>query len=123
MLSASNYRAIRATTLLILATVVALFYFSNNTIFWPLPCLFKMVTGWNCWGCGGQHAFREILHGHWAKAFELNALIFPVLFLFGYMLIMEVFATTPSYRIFHKRYIQITAIVLLFGYTFLRNII
>jgi hypothetical protein len=37
-----------------------------------LPCLFKLVFGVPCPGCGMTRAFLLIGHGHFAQAFYLN---------------------------------------------------
>jgi hypothetical protein len=37
-----------------------------------LPCLFKLVFGFPCAGCGMARAFLLIGHGHFLQAFQLN---------------------------------------------------
>lgn len=42
----------------------------------PFPrCLFKVVTGWDCPGCGSQRALHAALHGHFGQALRYNALL------------------------------------------------
>jgi hypothetical protein len=38
-------------------------------------CLFHRMTGLLCPGCGSLRAIHQLLHGHLAKAFQLNPLL------------------------------------------------
>lgn len=38
------------------------------------PCLFKMITGYSCFGCGAQRALHSLLHGDILEALTQNAL-------------------------------------------------
>ena len=42
-------------------------------------CPFRMVTGWDCPGCGGLRASWSLIHGDVRAAWAENALIFLVL--------------------------------------------
>lgn len=45
----------------------------------PAPkCTFKLLTGYDCPGCGAQRAIHAILNGNLAEAWQFN----PLLFLF-----------------------------------------
>jgi Protein of unknown function (DUF2752) len=60
-----------------LATVGAavLFFFNpSESSFYPV-CLFHSMTGLQCPGCGSLRAMHQLLHGHLAPAFRLNALL------------------------------------------------
>jgi hypothetical protein len=35
-------------------------------------CLFKLMTGYPCPGCGLTHAFCDISHGHFSAAWQAN---------------------------------------------------
>ena len=60
--------------LLLLAGSVYLYAFQpGKTGFFP-PCLFRMLTGLTCPGCGSTRAMHQLLHGHFAAAFMLNPL-------------------------------------------------
>ena len=39
-------------------------------------CTFKLLTGWDCPGCGSQRALHALLHGHIADAWGYNPFIF-----------------------------------------------
>lgn len=43
----------------------------------PAPqCLFHMLTGWDCPGCGSQRAVHALLHGDVSAAWRHNAALF-----------------------------------------------
>lgn len=46
-------------------------------------CIFKNITGNNCWGCGITRAFNELFYLNFKKAYEYNPriiIIAPLLF-------------------------------------------
>lgn len=42
--------------------------------FFPV-CPFRLLTGWNCPGCGGLRMIHDVLHGHLAAAAADNLLL------------------------------------------------
>jgi uncharacterized protein DUF2752 len=61
--------------LLSIAGAVYLFVFDpGRTGFFP-PCVFRLITGMQCPGCGSTRALHEITHGHLKAAFMLNPLL------------------------------------------------
>ncbi len=61
--------------LLSIAGAVYLFVFEpGRTGFFP-PCMFRLITGMQCPGCGTTRALHEITHGHLKAAFMLNPLL------------------------------------------------
>jgi uncharacterized protein DUF2752 len=61
--------------LLSIAGAVYLFVFEpGRTGFFP-PCMFRLLTGMQCPGCGTTRALHEITHGHLKAAFMLNPLL------------------------------------------------
>lgn len=65
------------------ALILMLVYglFDPMQTFFP-KCIFNMLTGWQCPGCGSQRAVHQLLHGNFLQAFYLNALLMPA-FLYG----------------------------------------
>ena len=60
---------------LLAAGAVYLFVFEpGRTGFFP-PCIFRLLTGLTCPGCGTTRALHEIAHGHFQAAFMLNPLL------------------------------------------------
>ena len=43
------------------------------------PCPFRMLTGWNCPGCGGLRMTHDVLHGDFAAAVVDNAFMLVAL--------------------------------------------
>jgi hypothetical protein len=59
------------------AGAVFLFFFnpaSPANQFFP-KCPFRLVTGWQCPGCGSTRAFHQLLHLDLLAAFKLNPLM------------------------------------------------
>ena len=60
---------------LLLAGAAYLFLFEPGKSGFFLPCIFRLLTGFNCPGCGSTRAMHQMLHGHFLAAFELNPLL------------------------------------------------
>lgn len=61
--------------LVCLLIVILYFLFDpSNSIYFP-KCPFKLLTSYDCPGCGSQRALHHLLHFEFAKAFALNALL------------------------------------------------
>ena len=41
----------------------------------PDVCIYRLVFGVRCPGCGMTHAFCSVLHGHFVQAFSFNPLV------------------------------------------------
>lgn len=60
---------------LLVAGAAYLFVFEpGRTGFFPV-CLFRLLTGLQCPGCGSTRAMHQVLHGHFEAAFMLNPLL------------------------------------------------
>jgi hypothetical protein len=80
---AANRRILAA--ILIGVGLIILYNFDPTHYFWIPKCPFKLITGLQCPGCGGQRAVFSMLHGHFAEALSYNYwLVFagPYAFLF-----------------------------------------
>lgn len=76
MTSELMYRRSTVITIwsLLLAGSIYLYAFEpGKTGFFPV-CLFRLLTGYTCPGCGSTRAMHQILHGHFLAAFMLNPL-------------------------------------------------
>lgn len=57
--------------------VVFLFYYNVNPESGLMPrCTFKLMTGYDCPGCGFQRALHALLHGRAAEAWGYNPFVF-----------------------------------------------
>jgi fatty acid desaturase len=115
----------RTVVLIALPVAVISFYYFNNPMgsSFSIPCLLHLATGWNCWGCGGQRAFHQLLHGNFQQALQLNALVYPVSALMTFALFSELTQRHPKYTFLRKKPIRISALSILIGFTILRNIL
>lgn len=52
-------------------------------------CTFRLLTGYDCPGCGSQRAFHALLHGKFARAWEFNPMVFFAVPAAVYYLIVE----------------------------------
>lgn len=50
-----------------------------------IPCIFRLITGWQCPGCGVTHLCVELLHLNFKAAYQAN----QFLFLTGPLLLAE----------------------------------
>lgn len=44
----------------------------------PTLCLFKLLFGWECWGCGTTRALSCAFHGQFGRAWQFNHLVVVV---------------------------------------------
>lgn len=68
-------RSARVTVILIgigIAGTAAIYLYFHNPHQYPLPCLFHIITGLYCPGCGAGRASYSILHGRFYDAFRYN---------------------------------------------------
>src|ERR1051325_7439110 len=84
------------------AGAVFLFFFnpsSPSNQFFP-QCPFRLVTGWQCPGCGSTRAFYQLLHLHPVAAFKLNPLIMLTLpfIVYGFLGFTRSAITGKPYR-------------------------
>ncbi len=58
--------------IVLLALMLAEHYFPAQMSRIKLPCMFNVITGYYCPGCGGTRAFKALLGGHFIKSFIYN---------------------------------------------------
>lgn len=56
-----------------------------------LPCLSKQVLGIDCPGCGIQRSVLFLIQGDFLAAFKMYPAIYPILGLFGFLLLDQFF--------------------------------
>jgi len=56
-----------------------------------LPCLSKQLLGMDCPGCGIQRSVFLLFEGEFLAAFKMYPAIYPILGLFGFLLLDQFF--------------------------------
>ncbi len=70
-------RVVILTTLfVVLGLLYALFV---STMHWAIPCVFRVITGLKCPGCGITHAVMNLLRLDWIDAYYENRMIYPII--------------------------------------------
>jgi len=57
-----------------------------------LPCFTKQLWGFDCPGCGLQRAIVFLIQGKFGAAFEMYPAIYPMLFLFAFLIMDKLFS-------------------------------
>ena len=57
------------------ATAILVLIFGDSWMMFIPGCIFKMVTGMPCMGCGGTRAINAMLHGHIIDSLKYHPLI------------------------------------------------
>lgn len=69
--------AATAAALLAVAAIFCWYYYNHDPLAGRSPrCLFRLLTGYDCPGCGSQRAFHALLHGDIASAWSYNPFVF-----------------------------------------------
>jgi len=108
-------------------TVLAILYFVNPVGCKYMPkCIFKLLTGLSCPGCGMQRALHAFLNGRFAEAISYNyylVLVWPYLLVF---FIQRLFLREPLKekvrRVIEGKPMVYTCILSTFAWIVIRNI-
>lgn len=112
--------------LIIIIGVVGLFVY--NPVDAPLApkCVFKMLTGLSCPGCGFQRAVHSLLHGRFYEAIHYNFfLVLTIPYLFALVSVVLFQRKRWAQRIYpwiYNRYLGYLYIFLLLVWWVVRNI-
>ncbi len=94
---------------------------------WAPKCVFRVLTGWSCPGCGLQRATHAFLHGHFAEAWAYNRfLIYSLPYLLCLMLTEWGARGRLQHRlrlIFESSYAVWLYILLFFAWGITRNVL
>ena len=123
----SKRRAVSFWGFLVLLIVVAIFYFSINpaTNKYMPRCLFLVITGYKCPGCGCQRAVHALLHGNFLDALRFNAFFvvaLPVIAIYLFNDYTHLIPNKMSEVITHHYTIAALAIVVMLWWV-LRNVL
>lgn len=118
-----KYRLLRNIVILCAAGVVYYLFFSLTGR--GIPCLFRVLTGYLCPGCGMTHAAAALIHGDFAGAYRENALVFtviPVLLLYLlYRAVLYVRYGNVKFKTWEV-ILQAVLICICIGYAIWRNV-
>jgi hypothetical protein len=78
-----------------------------------LPCFTKKLWGFDCPGCGIQRAIIFLLKGEFSAAFEMYPAIYPMIFLFGFLIISKYYTIKQANRITNVLMISTVAFILI----------
>jgi hypothetical protein len=56
-----------------------------------LPCPFKVITGFDCPGCGFQRSLLALLQGQWLESYHLYPPTVPLLIVLAYASLKGIF--------------------------------
>lgn len=65
-------------------------------------CLFKLITGHECWGCGITRAFNALFELQFKNAFEFNPRIIIVAPLMGWVWLQTLIKAITSQKTLHS---------------------
>lgn len=100
-ISQHRYSTIKAKALLailIVGMALALAFGNPYSLSWPLKCPLYWMTGLQCPLCGMQRATHELLHLHFAEAWELNAGFIVISPYFGVLLLGTLFPSIQKWK-------------------------
>ena len=66
----------------------------------PEMCLFTLLSGYHCWGCGMTRGCMHLIHLEFGKAWDYNKVCYVVLPIMCYLLIVEFVKTISQIRNF-----------------------
>jgi len=83
------------TTLAVAAAAIAFacfcWYYTTHDpdLGFSFKCTFRLLTGYDCPGCGSQRAFHALLNGDFASAWTFNPMVFFAVPAAVYYLVVE----------------------------------
>lgn len=100
------------------------FLFDPTTTPWMPVCLIKMLTGFDCPGCGSQRFLHYCLHLDFHAAAEANMILFLVIPYILFWGCVELFSSQSSrlYKALNSPGAIIIIILLLLIWTIIRNL-
>jgi len=78
-----------------------------------LTCPYKKYFGIDCFGCGMQRSFVELLKGNFADSFYLYPALIPMLFLFLFLILHLIFKFKNGATMLKYHFIFVVTIVVI----------
>lgn len=119
-------RRVIFTLVVILSGVVLYWLDPAQYVFMP-KCIFRMLTDWDCPGCGLQRAVHALLHGRFWEAVQYNYfLLLGIPYVLAVMY-MEWFTSGEKHlrlrRVLYHRYVLYAYVALYLAWWVLRNVL
>jgi hypothetical protein len=115
-------RIIKPIAILLALGLLYLFFFQK--FHFGIPCIFNMLTGYKCPGCGMTRAMSEIWNGNFEAAMQDNALsltVLPVVCIYMlYRFIRDEIKKREGFYIW-EYFLLIGLFIIAVGYGFIRN--
>lgn len=110
----------------IAVTVIIVYYRFDPTASWWMPrCPSKLLTGYDCPGCGSQRMLHALLHGDIAAAWRFNPFILlslPFLAVAIWGNFSSLHGSAKMRAVAHSPYVVWVYIIAFFGWWILRNL-
>lgn len=111
---------------LLLLLILISYYFLNKYLGFSIPCVFNLITGYKCPGCGITHLFFDLINLKIKDAFFDNPLVFIYLpFIISYFIYESyLYIYDKKDNIIKKipNYVWIILVVITLIYGVIRNI-
>lgn len=78
-----------------------------------LPCMFNLITGYYCPGCGGTRAFKALLGGHVMKSIMYNPVVLYGAVLYIWFMVSQALERITQGRVRGLKYRHIYLFLLL----------
>jgi hypothetical protein len=91
---------------------VAFIFFLLTLESFMLPCFTKQLWGFDCPGCGMQRAILFLFKGEFGAAFDMYPAIYPMLLLFGFLIMDKVLSIKYAGKITNVLMISTVAFIL-----------
>lgn len=104
---------------------IAYYFFDPTEVNWMPRCLWKVVTGTDCPGCGSQRMAHALMHGDISGAWHANAFALCMLPIIALMIWLELTRTRhPSlYSRLHSPLMIKLIVTVILAWWIIRNLI
>ena len=112
---------------ILLLVIFVAYYFINKYTGLYIPCMFRLITGYKCPGCGITSCLFELVHLNFKEAFYYNPLVFIYLpFIVAYFLYLSylyIYDKKDKILVKIPNYVMVIILVITIIYGVVRNII